>query len=415
MNSAAEILELSPTSAEPQVQEHSSGTELPSDPVSAKPKIDPTNPLIQPSADPAPVHPCFSGNRGNGKVARLPKDIREHLNNMILDGVSYAEIIRRLGEPAEHLKPDNIHQWKKYGYQDWLLEREWLERVSSKAEFSTDVLAAPDSSNLHEAGLRIAAAQMFDQLMRFNAASQNGASDQPEKFARLVNALSRLTREALAFQKYRDALAKAIVELKECDPDRDLVANELLMLVNKMDHTFKVARPNLDQLLAEARRRAHETLSENCRRRGNETLNSEPQPAVAPSQPVQGSKPQVQGLTASEAESDSDRSRPGHETPKNELLINTPIHRGANDAQLTSTVSTVSDSDSNCSRRAAGEASVKNNSQMGADSLSAPGRGLGEVALQSSSSSSSSSLSNPDPCPSVSICGSASPQSRIPP
>src|SRR5262249_36062266 len=83
-------------------------------------------------------------------------------------------------------------------YQDWLLEREWLDRLSSKAEFSTDILAAPHSSDLHEAGLRIAASQMFDQLMRFNVASETGASDQPEKFARLVNALSRLTRQALA-------------------------------------------------------------------------------------------------------------------------------------------------------------------------------------------------------------------------
>src|SRR5205085_12096093 len=124
------------------------------------------------------------------------------------------------------------------GYQDWLLDREWLDRLSSKAEFSSDILAAPNSSNSREAGLRIAASQMFDHLMRFNAASESGASDQPEKFARLVNALSRLTREALAFQKYRDALAKAIVDLKQRDPNRDLAANELLLLVNKMDQTF---------------------------------------------------------------------------------------------------------------------------------------------------------------------------------
>src|SRR6185369_10177820 len=151
-----------------------------------------------------PVPPGFSGNRGNGKVARLARDIRDQINHMILDGVPYPDIIQRLGDPAKHLNPDHIHQWKKYGYQDWLREREWLDRLSSKAEFSTDILAAPHSSDLHEAGLRIAASQMFDQLMRFNAAAASGASDQPEKFSRLVNALSRLTREALQFQKYRD-------------------------------------------------------------------------------------------------------------------------------------------------------------------------------------------------------------------
>src|SRR5262245_51121193 len=72
-----------------------------------------------------PPHPAFgTGNRGRGFVARLPKAVRDQLNNMILDGVPYPEIIQRLGEPTKHLKPDHVHQWKKHGYQDWLLERE---------------------------------------------------------------------------------------------------------------------------------------------------------------------------------------------------------------------------------------------------------------------------------------------------
>jgi len=170
---------------------HNSTTPAPHD--SATPPLqDSTTPTLQ-----SPPHPAFgTGNRGNGKVARLPKTIRDQLNNMILDGVSYPDIIERLGEHGKGLKPGHLCEWKKHGYQDWLLEREWLDRLSSKSEFSADILAAPNSANLHEAGLRIAASQMFDQLMRFNAASQTGASDQPEKFARLVNSLSRLTREA---------------------------------------------------------------------------------------------------------------------------------------------------------------------------------------------------------------------------
>src|SRR5207253_3212503 len=104
--------------------------------------------------------------------------IRDQLNHMILDGVSYPDIIQRLGDPAKHLNPDHIHRWKKYGHQDWLREREWLDRLSSKVEFSADILAAPDSLNLQEASLRMAASQMFDQLMRFNVVSETGEPDQ---------------------------------------------------------------------------------------------------------------------------------------------------------------------------------------------------------------------------------------------
>jgi hypothetical protein len=162
---------------------------------------------------------------------------------MILDGVPYPEIIQRLGPDAKHLKPDHLHQWKKHGYQNWLVERDWLERLSSKAEFSADILAAPDSSGLHEAGLRIAASQMFDQLMRFTALSPESTetAGQPEAFARLVNALSRLTRKALNFQKYRDARSRnpaALQELK--NPKRELTQEERRAIILQVDDILGV-------------------------------------------------------------------------------------------------------------------------------------------------------------------------------
>src|SRR5712664_4015040 len=61
-----------------------------------------------------------SPNRAHGKVARLPKLIRDQINHWLLDGVSYPEIIKRLGDHGQDLKPDNISQWKKRGHQQWL-------------------------------------------------------------------------------------------------------------------------------------------------------------------------------------------------------------------------------------------------------------------------------------------------------
>jgi hypothetical protein len=210
----------------------------------APPQSAAQEPPRQDSAASATALPGFSNNRGNGKVARLPRDIRDQINHMILDGVSYPDIIQRLGDPAKHLDPDHIQQWKKYGYQDWLREREWLERLSSKAEFSTDILAGPDSLNLHEASLRMAASQMFDQLMRFNAAAETSEPDQLEKFPKLVNALSRLTREVLAFQKYRDACAKARAEIKKLyDPNRKLSDSERLAIVRHVDDILGIRMP----------------------------------------------------------------------------------------------------------------------------------------------------------------------------
>ena len=64
-------------------------------------------------------------NRRTGKVARLPKDIREIVNRLIEDGCTYLYIIKRLeelGHPGflEH----NISRWRTGGYQSWLQEQE---------------------------------------------------------------------------------------------------------------------------------------------------------------------------------------------------------------------------------------------------------------------------------------------------
>src|SRR5882672_1462216 len=210
-----------------------------SNPMNPSPQILDLNTATIQTATAAESPPHFE-HRGNGKIARLPKIIRDQINNWILDGVTYPDIIQRLGEYGKDLKPDNLSQWKKRGYQDWLRQREWLEHLASKSEFSADILTAPDSSALHEAGLRVAAAQMLDQLMRFGTALNTGdPQGQPETLARLANALSRLSREALAFQKYRDACAKTVAaELKRLDPTRELSDREHEIIAQRFDDFF---------------------------------------------------------------------------------------------------------------------------------------------------------------------------------
>src|SRR5215471_15289526 len=156
--------------------------------------------------------------------------------------LSYPEIITRLGEHGKDLNPGHLCEWRKRGHQDWLHQQEWLEHLYSKSEFSSDVLASPQSSDLHEAGLRIAAAQMLDQLARFAA----DPSPQAEKFARLVNALSRLTREALSFRKYHDATnLERAQQLKQLPADRDLIDNDHDLFLSKAEQFFGRKLPKI--------------------------------------------------------------------------------------------------------------------------------------------------------------------------
>jgi hypothetical protein len=78
------------------------------------------NPQIQESNNPSPsvttnppihksTNPLFAAARSRcGKVARLPKEIRDQLNEMLLDGVPHHQIIQKLHHnfgPKSNLVP----------------------------------------------------------------------------------------------------------------------------------------------------------------------------------------------------------------------------------------------------------------------------------------------------------------------
>src|SRR2546428_10347776 len=99
----------------------------------------PDTPTPAPEAEIHPPQPTIACSyRGNGHVARLPKSVRDQINNWMLDGVAYAEIIGRLGEQGKHLKPDHLYQWKKRGHKDWLVQQDWLAERRARPGTAAD-------------------------------------------------------------------------------------------------------------------------------------------------------------------------------------------------------------------------------------------------------------------------------------
>jgi len=211
----------------------------------------PTNPSIQQST-PSP-HPAFgTAYRGNGFVARLPKTMRDQLNQMMLDGVSYPEIIKRLGDPASHLKPDHLSEWKKRGHKDWLVQQDWLAERRARRESAADLIQDCDATQVNQGALHLGTLYIFDALRDLRAGSlDNKLGGDSAAFARLLNALSRASRETLQLQKYREACAKARVALQPLrDPKRKLTENENRSLVLMVDNILGL--PSQDDPSSEA-------------------------------------------------------------------------------------------------------------------------------------------------------------------
>jgi hypothetical protein len=118
----------------------------------------------EPSADLNRQETPLSTWRHNGKVARLPKDLRDKINIMLQDGVTYPAILQSLGEPGKGLNVMNLSRWKDTGYKDWLLEQTWLDHTRARQETGAALSTDFDATQLNHAALQLATLQIFETL-----------------------------------------------------------------------------------------------------------------------------------------------------------------------------------------------------------------------------------------------------------
>jgi hypothetical protein len=177
--------------------------------------------------------PPDPNRRPRGKVARLAPPLREQINQLLDEGVPYAEIITRLGPDGAHLNEANICRWYQNGHQDWLKNQRWLDETRTRLDFAIDVIEEHKGSNVHQANLHVAATQLIDNLIKCGETLLDKA---PEQYVSLANSISRLSREALNFQKYREACLLAHAEVAKLrDPNRKLSEQETLAIVDRLD------------------------------------------------------------------------------------------------------------------------------------------------------------------------------------
>src|SRR5712671_2353536 len=77
----------------------------------------------------------------NGKIARLPREIREQLNRRLQDGEPGTKVVSWLNSlpdvqavlaaefESRAISEQNLSEWKAGGYRDWLLQQEAIELV----------------------------------------------------------------------------------------------------------------------------------------------------------------------------------------------------------------------------------------------------------------------------------------------
>jgi hypothetical protein len=148
-------------------------------------------PVPVPLAQPVLFRPA---DRRNGKVARLPKAVRDQINQMILDGVPYLDLIQRLGPAGQGLTESNLSNWKLGGYLDALREIQLTETLQAKHELAQSIVARSAQANgAGQAVLQIIAANLCQFLAETDpAALRESLLSDADKFTRFVNSMVRL-------------------------------------------------------------------------------------------------------------------------------------------------------------------------------------------------------------------------------
>jgi hypothetical protein len=138
-----------------------------------------------------------------GKIARLPKPIREELNRRLDDGEPGSRILPWLNElPAVKkvlvtqfagalINSQNLSNWRSGGYQRWLRKQERLEEIKSLAEEARECSHA--GNGLARGAAAIVAAGILKKLDTMTPAECT--VEEWEKMSRAVTRLSKVEQD----------------------------------------------------------------------------------------------------------------------------------------------------------------------------------------------------------------------------
>jgi hypothetical protein len=164
-----------------------------------------SEPATAPPPPPSPV-----ARKRRGKIAALPKDIREELNARLEANHSYETIIRwlaRKGHPG--FNKQNLHLWKEGGYQDWRRENERIQGQVMQREWLNEQVAQTKPGELFLLIDQLFVTQLLDSLFGLDTGlMKKGLAASPRHYISLFSAYNRFKRHAMNSDEFRAFLER---------------------------------------------------------------------------------------------------------------------------------------------------------------------------------------------------------------
>ena len=167
-----------------------------------------------------------------GKIARLPRELRDQLNQRLLDGQPGQKLLAWLNALPEvqrvlaaefdgsAINAPNLSHWKAGGYEDWLTRRETLEQARELAADARELSAATDGKLTDHLATVLAA--------RYAAALAQWNGEADEKFERKLRTLRSLCQDIVKLRRSDHSAARVNLQEKLQKEEAEKTEEEIL-------------------------------------------------------------------------------------------------------------------------------------------------------------------------------------------
>ena len=140
-----------------------------------------------------------------GKIARLPREIREQLNRRIQDGkpgnrlvtwlnsLQKVKAVLRTEFHSQPINAPNLSDWMDGGYRDWLIQQETVDLLHLMQDNSDELTQAANRTRLSDLLAHRLAARIVLLTQRLDQSTADGPPDQ--------KLLSQLCADVVALRK----------------------------------------------------------------------------------------------------------------------------------------------------------------------------------------------------------------------
>jgi hypothetical protein len=168
----------------------------------------------------------------NGKIARLPRPIRDELNRRFQDGKPGVQLVEWLNDLPEvrrilaegfgalPISEQNLSEWKAGGYRDWLARQETLSQARELAADAKELAQVTDGRLTDHLATVLAA--------RYAAALAGWNGEPTEEFRRQLRALRGLCQDIVELRRGDHSGARLSLEQERIEREREKTEEEVL-------------------------------------------------------------------------------------------------------------------------------------------------------------------------------------------